>query len=109
MVFEVATEKFRELKTFAEPHLNCLTRLLTLEAWPAPDCLLQVIEKLPEDQAGPADAELDVAELSSLYLGGVAARTLVDAGRIEARDAAAAARFAAVFDVSEPPQCSTSF
>src|SRR5690606_9405958 len=51
MVFEVATEKFKELKTIAEPHLNCLTRLLTLEAWSAPDCLLQVIEKLPEDQA----------------------------------------------------------
>src|SRR5690606_22102433 len=29
----------------------CLTRLLTLEVWSAPDCLLQVIEKLPEDQA----------------------------------------------------------
>jgi predicted acetyltransferase len=57
----------------------------------------------------PADLELDVADLGSLYLGGVSASTLIRGGRIRARDADVAARADRLFAAEHQPFCLTRF
>ncbi|MBT2535609.1 GNAT family N-acetyltransferase [Arthrobacter sp. ISL-69] len=59
--------------------------------------------------ASPADLELDVAALSSMYLGGVHPVTLVDSGRILERRPEAAFRAALMFAVERVPHCLTHF
>jgi predicted acetyltransferase len=56
-----------------------------------------------------ADLALDVADLGSLYLGGVAATTLGRAGRVEERTPGALRRADAFFASDPPPHNQTSF
>ncbi len=56
-----------------------------------------------------ADLELDVAALSSMYLGGVHPVTLVDSGQVRARTPDAAFRAARMFAVERAPHCLTHF
>jgi predicted acetyltransferase len=56
-----------------------------------------------------ADLELDVAALSSIFLGGVHPVTLVDAGRIIEHTPDAAFRAARMFAVERAPHCLTHF
>ncbi|SEE48949.1 Predicted acetyltransferase [Arthrobacter alpinus] len=55
------------------------------------------------------ELSLGVAELSSLYLGGVSAQTLVAAGRVHEHHAGAATRFDALFRPAQSPHCLTHF
>ncbi len=57
----------------------------------------------------PADLELDVADLGSLYLGGVSATTLVRAGRIRVRADQVATRADRLFAAEHQPFCLTRF
>jgi predicted acetyltransferase len=56
-----------------------------------------------------ADLELDIADLGSLYLGGVPARQLWRAGRIIERTEGAVARAGDLFAWPRAPFCTTSF
>jgi predicted acetyltransferase len=56
-----------------------------------------------------ADLVLDVADLASLYLGGVGAFELAAAGRLEERTDAAIARADALFRTPLPPFCPEVF
>lgn len=58
---------------------------------------------------GEADLALDVADLASLYLGGVDAARLHAAGRIEERTPGAVERAAALFRTPLPPFCPEVF
>ncbi|WP_162183375.1 GNAT family N-acetyltransferase [Psychromicrobium lacuslunae] len=59
---------------------------------------------------GTADLELDVAAFSSLYLAGVSASTLHQAGRITAQSEQAALKlFDKIFQTPEPPVSRSSF
>lgn len=58
---------------------------------------------------GEPDLVLDVADLASLYLGGLDAGALHAAGRLEERTAGAAARAAALFRTPLPPYCPEVF
>lgn len=51
----------------------------------------------------PADVELDVADLASLWLGGVAPATLAAAGRIQVADPSVIGRLRRLFAVDLPP------
>lgn len=53
--------------------------------------------------------DMGVAELSSLYLGGVSAQTLKAAGRVQELQPGAAAVFDALFAPARSPHCLTSF
>jgi predicted acetyltransferase len=55
------------------------------------------------------DLTLDISDLASLYLGGVAPSTLVRAGRIRAHHPQAAARADVLFRTSAPPHCLHAF
>ncbi len=55
------------------------------------------------------DLRLDVATLSSAYLGGVSFSTLAAAGRLEEVTLGAATRADALFAVPRAPYCSTDF
>ncbi|WP_280691664.1 GNAT family N-acetyltransferase [Kitasatospora sp. GAS204B] len=55
------------------------------------------------------DLTLDISDLASLYLGGVAAGALVRAGRIRAHHPRAAARADALFRTERPPHCLHAF
>jgi predicted acetyltransferase len=55
------------------------------------------------------DLHLSVAELGSLYLGGVSVASLAAAGRIQESSAGAVARADLVFGSDDPPWCSTDF
>ncbi len=57
----------------------------------------------------PADLEVDVADLGSLYLGGVSASTLARAGRVEARRDDVLARADRLFAAEHQPFCLTRF
>ena len=57
----------------------------------------------------PADLELDIADLSSVFVGGVNPVTLAAAGRIRELTPAAAFRAARMFAVERPPHCLTHF
>jgi predicted acetyltransferase len=59
--------------------------------------------------SSPVDVTLDVAELGSLYLGGVSARELARAGRILGRTPGAVERATALFDWPLAPFCVTRF
>jgi predicted acetyltransferase len=63
----------------------------------------------PGRAGGEADLVLDVADLASLYLGGVDAGRLRAAGRIEERSAGAVERAAALFRTPLPPFCPEVF
>ncbi len=56
-----------------------------------------------------ADLQLDVAELGSLYLGGISATTLARAGRILARSDQVATRADRLFAAEHQPFCLTRF
>lgn len=62
-----------------------------------------------ERVGGPADLELDVADLGSLLLGGVDVRTLVAAGRVRVNDPAAVATAHALFAWPQAPFAGTMF
>jgi predicted acetyltransferase len=63
-----------------------------------------------ERTSASADLVMDVAELGSLVLGGVSARALGEAGRIEATSTAALAVADGFFgSTSTRPHCSTPF
>lgn len=55
------------------------------------------------------ELSLGVAELSSLYLGGVSARTLSAAGRLQEYKSGAVDRFDALFSPTSTPHCLTHF
>lgn len=57
----------------------------------------------------PADLALDVADLGSLYLAGVDARSLARAGRLDARTAGAVEQAQALFSWPLRPYCTTYF
>ncbi len=57
----------------------------------------------------PADLTVDVAELGSMYVGGVRATTLGEAGRIAQADPGAALAAERMFAVERPAHCSTHF
>jgi len=57
----------------------------------------------------PADLELDIADLSSVFVGGVNPVTLAAAGRIRELTPSAAFRAARMFAVERPPHCLTHF
>ncbi|MDQ4489616.1 GNAT family N-acetyltransferase [Sinomonas sp. ASV486] len=75
------------------------------------------IERLADDDTTPGDLALDIAELSSVYVGGVSPVTLAEAGRIRAGRSGGSARlvteasltFARMFAVERPAHCSTHF
>ncbi|WP_370247790.1 GNAT family N-acetyltransferase [Nocardioides sp.] len=56
-----------------------------------------------------ADVRLDAETLGAWFLGDLPAGVLADCDRLEARDAEALARFAAVGDLPSPPRCTTGF
>ena len=58
---------------------------------------------------GPLDLALDVADLASLYLGGIDAGRLHAAGRIDERSPGAVERAAALFRTPLPPFCPEVF
>lgn len=57
----------------------------------------------------PSDIELDVADLSAIYLGAVSPLTLIDAGRITVAGADAADTLRAVFAATGSVWCTTEF
>ncbi|HEV8065179.1 MAG TPA: GNAT family N-acetyltransferase [Acidimicrobiales bacterium] len=59
--------------------------------------------------SAPADIELDVAALASMYLGGVPATSLAAVGRVKAADRAAIAKATRMFANEVPPYCLTHF
>ncbi|HXD28701.1 MAG TPA: GNAT family N-acetyltransferase [Arthrobacter sp.] len=61
------------------------------------------------DAGAPADLELDVALLGSLYLGGTGVRTLAEAGRIRAASAEALARAERMLDLAGAPYAINGF
>ncbi|MBM6620861.1 GNAT family N-acetyltransferase [Micrococcaceae bacterium RIT802] len=61
------------------------------------------------DDGVPADLELDVALLGSLYLGGTGVRVLAEAGRVQAASDEAVARAAALLDLSGAPYAINGF
>ncbi len=61
------------------------------------------------DPGGPVDVSMDISTLGSLYLGGVPARMLAEAGRIDAADTAALRRFDALMACRQAPYCTTQF
>ncbi len=61
------------------------------------------------DESAPADLEVGAAELASLYLSGVPARTLAAAGTVDELSAGAAARFDALFGAPMLPHSRTDF
>ena len=65
------------------------------------------VSRIPDGT--PADLELDVAALSSIYLGGVSPVTLAAAGRIRELRGGAAFRSAGMFAVERPTHCLTHF
>lgn len=75
------------------------------------------VKRLVEDDTTPEDLSLDIAELSSVYVGGVSPVTLTEAGRIRAGGSAGSARpgtaaalaFARMLAVERPAHCSTHF
>jgi predicted acetyltransferase len=62
-----------------------------------------------EPTTAPADIELPVSALGSLYLGGVSAETLLAAARLRELTPGAAARAAELFRAERAPWCSTEF
>ncbi|MDQ0756544.1 GNAT family N-acetyltransferase [Arthrobacter sp. B3I4] len=62
-----------------------------------------------EDRDAEVDLELDVAALSSMYLGGVHPATLAASGRLHEKSAGAAFRAAGMFAVERPAHCLTHF
>src|SRR6478735_10503251 len=62
-----------------------------------------------ESEDDAVDLELDVAALSSFYLGGVHPVTLADSGRIQEHTPGAAFRAARMFAVERAPHCLTHF
>ena len=71
----------------------------------------KLVEDLAAQDLSAQEPELSmgIAELSSLYLGGVQARTLAAAGRIYENGAGSAARFDALFRPADSPHCLTHF
>ena len=67
------------------------------------------VTRCPEDGSVESELSMGVSELSSLYLGGVSARTLQKAGRIREDSPRAVARFDAMFAAAEAPHCMTDF
>lgn len=67
------------------------------------------VTRCPEDGSVQAELIMGVSELSSLYLGGVSARTLFAAGRLREEMPGAVARFDALFDVPATPHSMTDF
>ncbi len=67
------------------------------------------VTRCPEDGSVESELSMGVSELSSLYLGGVSARTLQKAGRIREESPRAVARFDAMFAAAEAPHCMTDF
>jgi len=67
------------------------------------------VTRMPEDGSVVAELGMGVSELSSLYLGTVAARTLAAAGRLREDVPGAVGRFDALFATSESAHCLTSF
>ncbi len=67
------------------------------------------VTRCPEDGSVAAGLSMGVSELSSLYLGGVSARTLQAAGRIREEETGAVANFDSLFASSVSPHCLTSF
>ncbi|WP_425861402.1 GNAT family N-acetyltransferase [Arthrobacter sp. TWP1-1] len=63
----------------------------------------------PGSSAQDPELSMGIVELSSLYLGGVEARTLAAAGRIHENSAGAVARFDALFRPAHAPHCLTHF
>lgn len=61
------------------------------------------------DPGAPADAEVGIAELSAMYLGGVTARTLAAAGRFRELAAGAADRTDALLGTPMRAHCLTNF
>ncbi|RJN31372.1 GNAT family N-acetyltransferase [Nesterenkonia natronophila] len=62
-----------------------------------------------DSATAPQHFELDVATLSSLYLGDVSVLTMRDAGRVAAQDEADWQAFSATFDLPTAPHCATHF
>jgi predicted acetyltransferase len=62
-----------------------------------------------ESATAPQHFRLDVATLSSLYLGDVSVLTMRDAGRVTAEDEADWQAFSATFDLPTAPHCATHF
>ncbi|AIY00373.1 hypothetical protein ART_0774 [Arthrobacter sp. PAMC 25486] len=67
------------------------------------------VTRCPEDGSVPFGLSMGVSELSSLYLGGVSARTLQAAGRVREEEQGAVAEFDTLFATKESPHCLTSF
>lgn len=69
----------------------------------------EVADVVPAPDTTPVDLTLDVAELSSLYLGGVSAELLRQAGRLTEHRPGAAAELTALLAADRPVFCMTSF
>ena len=67
------------------------------------------VTRCPEDGSVEAELSMGVSELSSLYLGGVSARTMQKAGRLREDSPQAVARFDTLFAAAEAPHCLTDF
>lgn len=61
------------------------------------------------DPSEPADLELDISLLGSLYLGGTGVRTLAAAGRVRARNDEAVERAARLLDLGRAPYAINGF
>lgn len=67
------------------------------------------VTRCAEDGSVPFGLSMGVSELSSLYLGGVSARTLQAAGRVREEAPGAVAAFDTLFATKESSHCLTSF
>ncbi len=67
------------------------------------------IATVSDADGAPADLTVDVAELGSMYVGGVRATTLREAGRIAQAGPGAALAAERMFAVERPAHCSTHF
>lgn len=69
----------------------------------------EVADVVPAPDTTPPDLTLDVAELSSVYLGGVSAELLRQAGRLTEHRPGAAAELTALLAADRPVFCMTGF
>ncbi|MHA7304669.1 GNAT family N-acetyltransferase [Arthrobacter sp. TMN-49] len=67
------------------------------------------VTRCPEDGSVEAELSMGVSELSSLYLGGVTAKTLLAAGRVREGSSGAVGVFDAMFAAPETAHCMTNF
>ncbi|GHG40867.1 UPF0256 protein [Sinomonas cellulolyticus] len=69
------------------------------------------VERVPDDDPSPDDLTMDIAELSSVYIGGVSPVLLAEAGRIRSGEHSpeAALTLERMLAVERAPHCSTHF